>query len=221
MRGRVFVVGGHSRGVGKTALVVDLVRSLGSHGRRVATVKVSAHRHGAAVVVEEDTTPSLFTSTGRCLAAGASRAFLCRCPDEHLAAACALVHDLRATGADVVVESNRMGARLDPDLTFFVVSAGTTDWKPSSAACLARADAIVLGPGTDQAPPRVWPYLEPGGRAELLAFSAGWRVPALDRWTARPRQSRVKRSGAAMPAPDSRSESPSSVKRSAARSAAK
>lgn len=185
MRGRVFVVGGHSRGVGKTALVVDLVRSLRSYGRPVITVKVSAHRHGSAVVIEEDTTPSPSTSTGRCLAAGASRAFLCRCPDEHLAAACVLVHELRTTGRDVVVESNRMGARLDPELTFFVVSAATTDWKPSSAACLARADAIVLSAGTDVAPPRVWPYLEPRGRAALLAFTAGWRVPGLERWTAR------------------------------------
>ncbi|MGD9906238.1 MAG: hypothetical protein AB7U83_22430 [Vicinamibacterales bacterium] len=185
MRGQCLVVGGHSRGVGKTALVVELVRSLRSHGHPVVTVKVSAHRHGSAVVVEEDTTPSPATSTGRCLAAGASRAFLCRCPDGHLAVACALVDDLRASGLDVVVESNRLATRLEPDLTFFVVSARTTDWKPSSAACLARADAIVLSPGTDVVPWRVRPYLEPGGRASLLAFSAGWRVPGLARWTGR------------------------------------
>jgi Ni2+-binding GTPase involved in maturation of urease and hydrogenase len=185
MPGRVIVVGGHSRGVGKTALVAALVRTLRARGRAVVTVKVSAHRHGAASVVEEDRVSSPWTSTGRCLAAGAARAFLCRCPDEHLAAAATLVHELRASGADVVVESNRMAARLDPDLTLFVVSAGTSDWKPSSAACLARADAIVLSRGTDVAPLRVWPYLEPEGRAARLAFSAGWRVSGLERWLAR------------------------------------
>ena len=42
--GRCFVVGGHRRSVGKTALTVALVRAL--ELRPVATMKVSAHRHG-------------------------------------------------------------------------------------------------------------------------------------------------------------------------------
>jgi len=186
MRGHCIVVGGHSRGVGKTALVVDLVRSLLAEGRRVVTVKVSAHRHGSTLVVAEDHAPSPRTSTGRCLAAGAARAFLCRCPDEHLAAARTLVHELRASGADVVVESNRMASWADPDLTLFVVSAATADWKASSDACLARADAIVLAPGTPAVPARLEPCLRTGGgRAELLAFTAAWRVPGLRRWVGR------------------------------------
>jgi hypothetical protein len=66
----VFVVGGHSRSVGKTALAVALVRAVGPHP--VATVKVSAHRHGGGhFAIEEDAEPTLATSTGRCLAAGA------------------------------------------------------------------------------------------------------------------------------------------------------
>lgn len=181
MRGRCLVVGGHSRGVGKTALVVDLVRSLG--WRRVVTVKVSAHRHGSYIEVEEDGVPSAVSSTGRCLAAGAQRAVLCRCPDGCLATARTLVEWLRRDGRDVIVESNRMAAGTAPDLTFFVVSAATADWKATSDACLARADGIVLAPGTASAPARVAPYLaSSGGRATLLAFSDGWRVPGLRRW---------------------------------------
>lgn len=184
MAGRCILVGGHSRGVGKTALVVDLVQSLG--WGPVITVKVSAHRHGSTVVVEEDRVGSRASSTGRCLAAGAARAFLCRCPDDRLASAGNFVQGLRAGGVDVIVESNRMARELEADLTLFVVSAATADWKTSSAACLARADAIVLAPGTRMAPSRVRAHLEPwGGQAALLAFSDSWRVPGLGRWAER------------------------------------
>ena len=98
--GRCFVVGGHSRSVGKTALVVALVRAVGP--RPVATVKVSAHRHGGGhFAIEEDDTPSLATSTGRCLAAGAARAFLCRCPDGQLHEVAALVRVLSPRAGDL------------------------------------------------------------------------------------------------------------------------
>jgi hypothetical protein len=101
IRGRCLLVGGHSRGVGKTALAVALVRALGP--RPVATVKVSAHRHGGGhLAIEEDAEPTLATSTGRCLAAGAARAFLCRCPDGHLHEVAALVRVLSSGGYDAV-----------------------------------------------------------------------------------------------------------------------
>ncbi len=197
MRGRCLVVGGHSRGVGKTALVVDLVRSLGWH--RVVTVKVSAHRHGSSIEVEEDGVPSAGSSTGRCLAAGAARALLCRCPNDCLAMARTLVEQLRRAGYDVIVESNRIAPGTAPDLTFFVASAATADWKATSDACLARADAVVLSSGTGSAPVRVAPYLaSTGGRAALLGLSADWRVPGLRRWVreqlaAKPRGSATSR----------------------------
>ena len=151
--GRCIVVGGHSRGVGKTALVVELVRALDSP--RLATVKVSAHRHGGGTAtVCEDREPSPHTSTGRCLLAGAQRAFLCRCPDEKLAGAADLVRDLVGDGWDVIVESNRIAPLVAADLTCFVVSGATADWKASSPMCLSRADVIVLSPGTRNVPAR-------------------------------------------------------------------
>lgn len=181
MTGRRIVVGGHSRGVGKTALVVALVRALAP--RPVATVKVSAHRHGdGRVAIEEDVAADPATSTGRCLAAGAARAFLCRCPDGCLHEVAALVGLLAAGGCDVVVESNRLAPLVDADLTFFAVSSHTDDWKPSSSLCLSRADALVLAPGTATLPRARRGGLPRRGSVRVLRFDAQWGVPGLARW---------------------------------------
>lgn len=180
--GRCFVVGGHSRSVGKTALAVALVRAVGP--RPVATVKVSAHRHGGGhFAIEEDAEPTLATSTGRCLAAGAARAFLCRCPDGHLHEVAALVRVLSSGGYDVVVESNRMAPLVAADLTLFVASSDTPDWKTSSDLCLARADALVLAPGS-LVSPRVRGAVEMHrpGLMPVLRFDPTWRIPGLPRW---------------------------------------
>lgn len=182
IRGRCLLVGGHSRGVGKTALAVALVRALGPGS--VATVKVSAHRHGGGhLAIEEDAEPTLATSTGRCLAAGAARAFLCRCPDGHLREVAALVRVLSADGYDVVVESNRMAPLVAADLTLFVASSETPDWKTSSKLCLACADALVLAPGSVMSP-RVRRAVEMHrpGLMPVLRFDASWCIPELARW---------------------------------------
>jgi hypothetical protein len=183
MRGRCIVVGGHSRGVGKTALVVALVRALG--GTPVATVKVSAHRHGSGdVAIVEDRDPAAHTSTGRCLQAGAQRAFLCRCPDEHLPAAAAFVRELIAGGWTVIVESNRLAGWLQADDMLFVVSAATRDWKPSVRLAAPRTDALVLAPGTESIPMGTW--LRAGGALDppVLRFTDQWSVPGLGPWLA-------------------------------------
>jgi len=180
-RGRCLLVGGHSRGVGKTALVVELLRAL--HWPLVFTVKVSSHRHGVATVIHEDQTPSPHTSTGRCLEAGAERAFLCRCPDERLADAARLVRELRAAGSDVIVESNRMSALVEASLTFFVASDRISDWKTSSAVCLSQADAVVTSAHTRVVPgPASRVTRLAGGTADVLRFSDEWRVPGLAPW---------------------------------------
>jgi hypothetical protein len=180
--GRRIVVGGHSRGVGKTALVVALVRAIAP--RPVATVKVSAHRHGHGhLAIEEDTVADPATSTGRCLAAGAARAFLCRCPDGRLHEVAVLVRVLSAGGYDVVVESNRMAPLVAADLTLFVASSHTDDWKASSALCLPRADALVLAPGTGaMAKARRMAERHRRGTVPVLRFDQTWRIAGLARW---------------------------------------
>lgn len=180
--GRTIVVGGHSRGVGKTALVVDLVRTL--RGRPVATVKVSAHRHGGpeGFTIERHDLGSPHTATARCLAAGAGAAYLCRCPDARTPDAAAFVRRLARLGWDVIVESNRLAPHLAADVTAFVVSAHTDDWKPSSWQCLPVADVVVLAPGTAGVPDQGVPARRGPCPPAVLAFDRGWRVQGLAAW---------------------------------------
>ncbi|MCC7243720.1 MAG: hypothetical protein IT180_17495 [Acidobacteria bacterium] len=144
----LIVVGGHSRGVGKTSVVEHILRSR-PEDETWAAVKVSAHRHapasGAGPLVEETLRPSPLTQSGRYLASGARRAFLCRTPDADLPETAAFVRGLLAEGTHVIVESNRLASFVEPDVLLFVVSPSVFDWKPSSGPCLARADALVTG----------------------------------------------------------------------------
>lgn len=90
---------------------------------------------------------------------------------------------LSSGGYDVVVESNRMAPLVAADLTLFVASSETPDWKASSALCLARADALVLAPGSVVSP-RVRGAVEMHrpGLMPVLRFDPTWCIPGLSRW---------------------------------------
>lgn len=151
-RGALVLVGGHSRGVGKTTAVEHILRA--RRGERWVAIKISAHRHGDwghGPSCHEDFTPDADTQTGRYLRAGAARALLLRAPDAHLGAAVEIVNRLRASGLNLIVESNRLVDGVTPDRVLFAVAPDTSDWKASSARAVSRADAFVVlaeaGPG--------------------------------------------------------------------------
>jgi hypothetical protein len=147
--GLLFVVGGHSRNVGKTGVIEHLLTEHG--GEAWAVVKISAHRHApdgtVAPLIEEHRDADPETQTGRYLLAGARHAFLVRAPDAAMARAAAFVESLRANGWNVMVESNRIVTHVVPTLVVFVVDPHNADWKPSSDACLAVADVVVYRDG--------------------------------------------------------------------------
>ena len=70
----IIVVGGSSRGVGKTALVCGLIASLPEF--RWTAVKITGHKHGKPEPVWEETTAGQGSDTARYLAAGARWALL-------------------------------------------------------------------------------------------------------------------------------------------------
>ncbi len=184
-RPAVIIVGGHSRGVGKTSVVEHILRTRGTDERWVA-VKVSAHRHatgaGTAAPVEEATWPSPLTQSGRYLAAGARRAFLCRAPDAHLPDTATFVRGLLAAGASVIVESNRIARLVPANLLLFVVSPSILDWKPSSGPCLTRADALVTAESAAAVPAAV---AARGGCLDsrpVFEIDSDRRVSRLDSW---------------------------------------
>jgi hypothetical protein len=140
--GALVLVGGHSRGVGKTYVVERWLRE---HPGWMA-IKVSAHRHAGPGVdgplIEEAAGLDPVTQTGRYLLAGAHRAFLLRAPDRTLPRAAAFIERLRADGTSVIVESNRLVRFLQPELLLFAVDPAIADWKPSSFDCL-RAPHLI------------------------------------------------------------------------------
>jgi len=165
--GRLIVVGGHSRGVGKTSLIAALLPRL-PVGKWVA-VKISSHRHGdgsAGFAVSEERDAACDTPQARWLAAGANRAFLLRARDEAMCEAAAWVRTRLDRGYDLIVESNRIVRYLRPDMVLFVVAPTITDWKASSGDCLRLTDIVVVNRRREPLAGSVFCNLSrpPGGR---------------------------------------------------------
>ena len=140
--GRLIVVGGHSRHVGKTTLVMTLLQCL--EPAQWVAVKISGHSHRlepGPQPGEPDERAAL--QSARFREAGARNALLLRAPDDRFADAAATVQGLVDAGNNVIAESNRLVAWCKPDLVLFVVAPAISDWKPSSGLCLRAADAIV------------------------------------------------------------------------------
>ena len=154
---KIVVVGGHSRNIGKTSVVVGLIRGLPSLDW--TAVKISTHSHAAEVLpgevnVRERTEPSFLltkekdptgpTDTSRFLAAGARRALWLRVQDSHLAEACGRLLDTLQSAGRVIIESNRVVEFVKPSVYLMVVDSAQPDFKPSAHRLLHRADALVL-----------------------------------------------------------------------------
>lgn len=183
--GVLIVVGGHSRGVGKTTTIEEILRQQACG--QWAAVKVSAHRHcepyETRPLIEQDLVPDTRTQTGRYLIAGAARAFLCRTPAAQLAATAGFIRQLRAEGLNVLVESNRVVDFVDPDIVLFAVAPRIADWKASSGAALPRTHAFVIRDADEARALEAVGALASKGR---LGFAPGHRDEAtrFQRWLA-------------------------------------
>jgi hypothetical protein len=159
---RLLVVGGQSRNVGKTALVVDLIRAF-PEARWVA-VKISQYGHGVCAVngklcqcapgehataldVEKNLDGQ--SDTSRFLAAGARRAIWLRTRQGQLGEGLPLLLEelgRKETGGkpNVIVESNSLLGYLEPSLYLLVLDPAVGDFKESARQFLDRADAFVV-----------------------------------------------------------------------------
>jgi hypothetical protein len=150
----IIVVGGSSKGVGKTALVCGLISALPEF--RWTAIKITTHDHGvdapafpslkegqeeeqepqpaygSANMIWEETSAGQGTDTARYLAAGAHRAFLCtpllrgdpQAQDFHY-----LLDELWphfGPGTNVIFESNTILQHVRPDLCLMVVDRPRT-----------------------------------------------------------------------------------------------
>ena len=144
----IIVVGGSSRGVGKTPLVCGLIAALPEF--RWTAVKITTHDHGQPKPIWEETTAGKGTDTARYLAAGAVRAFLATPPMRNHPPTRDLPPMLDelwphfGPGTNLIFESNSILEHLQPNLCLLVQGASDHDRrKPSFTAAPRHADALV------------------------------------------------------------------------------
>ena len=171
----LLVVGGHSRNIGKTAVVAGLIRKLRS--RKWIAVKITQYGHGVCsedgsacecsggidadhpFALTEEYEPS-GTDSGRFLAAGAERSFWLRTPAGELAKAAGTLQKLLKQGEHVIVESNSVVELVQPDLFLMLLDFSCEDFKPSSLRLMDRADAFLVVDRGINAP--VWEHVSRG-----------------------------------------------------------
>jgi hypothetical protein len=162
---RVIVVGGHTRSIGKTQLVCDLIAAF--PGANWIAGKITQFGHGVCAqngencgCAPDDHTSALDwelradtgTDSARFLAAGARRSFWLRTKQGFLAEGLPLLrtalHDSGVeTGGEfppLIVESNSLLQFLKPSLYFAVLDPSKEDFKDTARSALDRADALVL-----------------------------------------------------------------------------
>jgi hypothetical protein len=137
----VIVVGGQTRGVGKTSVVCSLIVAL--RERQWTAVKLSSHGHSDGVEVREELSAGSDTDSARYLAAGAVQSFYISVPEGSLWRAVPRVLDILAGAANAMVESTSVLAYLRPELALAVVDPAAGEVKKSLQRLMARFDAVV------------------------------------------------------------------------------
>lgn len=171
MQRQVIVVGGHTRSIGKTQLVCDLIAAF-PNDHWIAG-KITQYGHGVCAQNGEncDCAPDDHvcaiswekrageTDSGRFLTAGARRAFWLRTKQGYLAEGMPLLrkalqdvdieNDLAPTR--IILESNTLLQFLKPSLYLMVLDPSKADFKESARLQMDRASAFVLRQPLDSA----------------------------------------------------------------------
>src|SRR6266851_4018029 len=187
MRWQVIVVGGHTRSIGKTQLVCDLIAAFPNENWIAG--KITQYGHGVcaqngencdcapdehACAIDWETRADTGTDSSRFLAAGARRSFWLRTKQGFLAEGLPLLRaallQASETGAPgpppVIVESNSLLQFLKPSLYFAVVDPAKEDFKDSARAA-TRPRAAHLG--------------RTRGCCDLTTSTGDYRILAVDR----------------------------------------
>ncbi|MGH9744413.1 MAG: hypothetical protein ACRD51_18890 [Candidatus Acidiferrum sp.] len=174
---RVIVIGGHTRSIGKTQLVCDIIGAF-PQANWIAG-KITQYGHGVCAqngndcdcapdehicAINWEAQPESGTDSARFLAAGAKRSFWLRTKQGFLAEGLPLMREALAEASGgssqdvppLILESNSLLQFLKPSLYFAVIDPAREDFKDSARAALDRADALVLRGAMDSpgaAPP--------------------------------------------------------------------
>ena len=174
------MVGGHTRSIGKTQLVCDVIQAF----PKVYWIagKITQYGHGVcarngencdcaptehACALDWETQAHTGTDSARFLEAGAKRSFWLRTKQGYLAEGLPLLREaLREAATEIapeiraalIVESNSLMQFLKPSLYFAVIDPDKEDFKESAQKALDRANALVLRGGVrgDAPPAPLW-----------------------------------------------------------------
>jgi len=163
MQWRVIVVGGHTRSIGKTQLVCDVIAAFPE--KNWIAGKITQYGHGVCAqngdncdcapdehvcAISWEQRPNE-TDSGRFLAAGARRSFWLRTKQGFLAEGMPLLRAaLRETESqadipgNLILESNTLLQFLKPSLFLMVVDPAKADFKDSARMQMDRASAVIL-----------------------------------------------------------------------------
>ncbi|MBI1955044.1 MAG: hypothetical protein HYS38_01475 [Acidobacteria bacterium] len=158
---KMVVVGGNSRDIGKTAVVVGLIRALPhyhwtaikltQYGEQISSSTGEEQNDTPPeqpFVIQEETEQGGKTDTSRFLAAGARRALWVRVRPGMLATAVPALRQALAHDEYVIVESNSILRFYRPNVYLTLLDPAQKDFKPSAQEFLNQADAcLVLEPG--------------------------------------------------------------------------
>jgi hypothetical protein len=164
MRWQMIVVGGHTRSIGKTQLVCDLIAAFPKENWIAG--KITQYGHGVCAqngencdCAPEDHVCAISwekianeTDSGRFLAAGARRSFWLRTKQGFLAEGMPLLRKALREAAEtdpnapgrVILESNTLLQFLKPSLYLMVLDPSKADFKESARLQMDRASAFVL-----------------------------------------------------------------------------
>lgn len=157
----IVVIGGHSRSVGKTSVVAELISALREYDW--TAVKITQYGHGVCSAngapcdcatadhswaISEEKNRSAESDTSRFLRAGAARALWVRTEQGRLAEAMPALRHRLERSSYVIVESNSVLKFMRPDLYLTVLDPSTEDFKNSAREFLDRAGAVILHDGS-------------------------------------------------------------------------
>ena len=177
-RWRLIVVGGHTRSIGKTQLVCDIIRAFPRTGWIAG--KITQYGHGVCAQNGEncDCAPTEHvcaldweqngdsgTDSARFLKAGAKKSFWLRTKQGYLAEGLPLLREVLDSlwqndpnSLSLIVESNSLMQFVKPSLYFAVIDPLKDDFKESAQLALDRSHALLLRGelATDAAPAPLW-----------------------------------------------------------------
>ncbi len=153
----IVVIGGHSRNVGKTSVVAELIFALREF--RWSAIKITQYGHGICSAngqacdcatanhnwaISEERDRSGKSDTSRFLVAGAESALWVRTEQGRLAEAMPALRNRIASRHNIICESNSVLKFLRPDVYLTVLDPGTADFKASAREFVNLADALIV-----------------------------------------------------------------------------